>query len=117
MLRELDGRKKKKKKELWDTALNDEGIEVTGEKMKLAWKEAYRKLGAENLDKEEFDNEFAKDVDEDIEEMIKESTNNNSELGEQITLDEVQKVVKRLKKRQSSQCRWNSQRDSHVRRR
>ena len=37
MLRELDG-KKKKKKELWDTALNDEGIEVTGEKMKIAWK-------------------------------------------------------------------------------
>ena len=95
-LKEING--KKKKKDVWDTALNEEGEEVTGEKIKLVWKEAYKKLGELNLDKEEFDNDFAEEVDEEVEEMIKKSHEYKDELGEQITLAEVQKIVKRLKK-------------------
>ena len=95
-LKEING--KNKKKAIWDTALNEEGEEVTGEKIKLVWKEAYKKLGELNVDKEEFDNDFSEEVDEDKEEMIKKSHDYRDELGEQTTLAEVQKIVKRLKK-------------------
>ena len=94
-LKEING--KNKKKAIWDTSLNEEGEEVTGEKIKLVWKEAYKKLGELNLEKEDFDNKFADEVDKEVEEMINKSHEYKDELGVQITLAEVQKIVKRLK--------------------
>ena len=63
-LKSLNG--KKQRKNIWDSAIDEKGEEVTGDKIKLVWKEAYRKLGEKNIDAEEFQNEFAKDVDEEI---------------------------------------------------
>ena len=37
-------------------------------KIKLVWKEAYKRLGDLNLEKEDFDNEFADEVDKEVEE-------------------------------------------------
>ena len=94
-LKEFNG--KLKKKEVWDTALNEKGEEVYGEKIKLVWKNAYKKLGDKKLDKKDFDNEFEEKVEEEVDEMISHSHDHNNETGKQITLAEVQKIVKRLK--------------------
>ena len=58
---------RKRKKQIWDTALNEKGDEVFGDEIKLVWKEAYRKLGGKDLDRNEFDNDFAKKIEEEIE--------------------------------------------------
>ena len=57
-LKEING--KHKKKEVWDTALNEKGEEVYGEKIKLVWKNAYKKLGEKKIDKNDFDNYYEK---------------------------------------------------------
>ena len=90
--------RKKKKKHVCDTTLNEDGKEVTGEKIKIVWKEAYKKLGEKDLDKHEFDNEFGNEIDEEIEEMVSESREYyNNELDKPIMIVEVQKIVKKLK--------------------
>ena len=42
LLKKLNGRRKRK--DVWDTALNNIGEEMIGEEMRIVWKEAYRKL-------------------------------------------------------------------------
>ena len=100
LLKGLNG--KKKKTQVWDSALNEVGEEVFGDEIKLVWKEAYKKLGGLNLDREDFDNNFAKEIEEEIKEMTRKSHDYNDELGKQISLDEVEKIVKRLKNGKAS---------------
>ena len=77
--------------------MNSEGEEVIGDEIKLVWKEAYRKLGQEFIENENFDEEFAKQVEKEIEDMIQNNNEKFSELDIQITLEEVEKIVSRLK--------------------
>ena len=55
-----------KRRELWDTAIDKEGVEVAGVKIKLVWNSAYEELGKENLENKDFDKEFAREIEEEI---------------------------------------------------
>ena len=65
--------KGKKKTTTWDTAVDESGVEVAGEKIKLVWKEAYRKLGSEEIMEDGFDEKYAEEVREEIIDMEKRS--------------------------------------------
>ncbi|NRA93460.1 MAG: reverse transcriptase family protein, partial [Psychroserpens sp.] len=92
--------KNKGKKTVWDTAINEDGVEVAGERIKLVWSTAYKNLGAKGLDKEEFNDAFADEVRECIvtleKNSKKESYDELDELIKEIEMLEVTKIVKRL---------------------
>ena len=92
----------KKRSQVWESALNEECEEVFGEDIKLVWKEAYRKLGATDLDQEYFDNDFADNVEDEIEDMMRKSYDHKEDLDRQISVKEVEKIVKRLKNGKAS---------------
>ena len=59
----------KKKRGTWDTAIDKDGVEVAGEKIKLVWNTTYAELGKEYLEDEEIDKEFAREIEEEIQTM------------------------------------------------
>ena len=58
-----------KKRESWDTAIDKDGTDVAGEEIKIIWNTAYEELGKEDLENEEFDKSFIREVEEEIQEM------------------------------------------------
>ncbi|NRA92494.1 MAG: hypothetical protein HRU26_07375 [Psychroserpens sp.] len=92
--------KSKGRKTVWDTAIDEEGVEVAGERIKLVWKAAYKKLGAKELDQKDFNEEFAKEVEKSVKKMEsdskKEQYEHTDDLSKDIELSEVSKIVKRL---------------------
>ena len=87
-----------KRKSAWDTAIDEKGIEVSGDQVKIVWKEAYEKLGGTERDREDFDELFARNVEAEVLKMEEESRGIelNGELDRDITLEEVKEVVKEL---------------------
>merc|ERR1712083_1237427 len=67
LLKQLTGRKKKKKKAM-RTMIDEEGYEVEGEEIKRVWKEAFEKLGKKG-GQDKFDEKFSKSVENEEEEM------------------------------------------------
>ena len=66
-----------KKRKLWDTAPDKEGVEVTVAKIKLVWNTTYAELGKEDLEDEEFDKDFAREIEEEIQIMEENSKEYN----------------------------------------
>ena len=79
------------------TMIDEEGHEVEGGEIKRVWKEAFEKLGKKG-GQEPFDEKFTESVENEEEEI--EQTNKEREAGElneKIRLEEVRKIINRLK--------------------
>merc|ERR1712087_15540 len=97
LLKQLSGRKKKKAKPM-KTMVDEEGYEVEGGEIQRVWKEEFEKLGKKG-GQETFDEKFTESVEKEEEEI--EQTNKergSGELNEKIRLEEVRKIINRLKK-------------------
>jgi len=89
--------RRKAKKNVWDTVLNKEGEEVSGDRIKMVWKDAYKAIGDKNLDRADFDNEYEKIVDEEVMQMHTRSLiHQEDELGRPISLEEVKSITHEL---------------------
>lgn len=95
-MKELAGRKAKKSQK-YQTAIRENGIEVTGEEVSLVWKDAFEKLGKEEEVKGLFDEKFKEAVTKEVEET-EERCNQRGEgrLNRRIEFAEVEKMVKSM---------------------
>ena len=79
----------RKRKKTWETAIDQKGVEVAGDEVKLVWKAAYEKLGKEYAEEEKFDQPFAKEVESQMQEMEEQSKTRSltEELEEDIAIE------------------------------
>ena len=104
-----------------DTVVDEKGQEHTGQDVLRVWRDSFFQLGVENLDDQDFDHDFAKDVEAEVkrleqgreetedeyeeerkeseeERKIREKEKKRSErLNEEITQKEVDKAINQLK--------------------
>ena len=74
---------------------------MSGQEAADVWAESFRKLGLESTDFKDFDSDFYEKVKSTVENLNQESKNsnfNNLQIDSEITLEEVESAIKKLKK-------------------
>jgi hypothetical protein len=95
-LKELIGMADAKAKPKWEKAVDSNGMEHTGEKVKGVVAEAFRRLGIEDLEDDKFDKFFAEQVRKQVRRASMERLQ-QTDMDEKFTLGEIAAVIKRLK--------------------
>ena len=96
LLKSLAGRKRRKV--VGTTGIDDNGVEVQGEKVGLIWMKAFEKLWEIRGAEADFDSEEESRVEEDIERITKDNDERGQgELNEPIRYEETRKAITKLK--------------------
>ena len=90
--------KGKRRKKIWDTDIDGEGVEVAGDQIIIVWKQAYEKLGKKEIEEEIFDEDFRRRTEREVEDIARNNCNQKPVVGldDDISLSETRKVVEKL---------------------
>jgi hypothetical protein len=97
-LKELSGWRTKSS--LPDSVLDEKQREVSGDQISEVWKESFRELGIEDTKDNKFEEEFCTEVErrqQEIERDTYKADNKHEELDKEITFNEIDEAIKRLK--------------------